>query len=80
MELKRFFAKQTHDQEIDVHGEAQLMMRCLMNPECGWECRVHSQPTMKDLKSSIRLAKQRNTRVLHLAGHCTTERGVETSN
>ena len=45
------------------------MMRIVMNPGCGWECNVHPQPTLDDLSTSIFLARERNLRVLHLAGH-----------
>ena len=45
------------------------MMRIVMNPGCGWECAVHPQPTLDDLDTSIALARERNLRVLHLAGH-----------
>ena len=75
--VEAFFAKQTDDREIDVQREAQLMMRCLKNPDCGWECSVHPQPTIQDLISSIEFAKQRNIRVLHLAGHCAKKLGFE---
>jgi hypothetical protein len=75
--VEAFFSKQTHDQKIDVHGEAQLMTRRLLNPDCRWECSVNPQPTIEDLELRIKLAKQRNTRVLHFAGHCSTELGLE---
>jgi hypothetical protein len=78
--VEAFFAKKIDDLEIDVQREAQLMMRimrCCMNNDCGWECNVNPQPTIHDLISSIESAKQLNIRVLHLAGHCSTERGFE---
>ena len=45
------------------------MMRIVMNPGCGWECDVNPQPTLDDLNTSIFRARERNLRVLHLAGH-----------
>jgi hypothetical protein len=53
------------------------MTRIVMDPGCGWDCRVLPQPTIEDLYKSIKWAKKRNTRVLHLAGHCTKELGFE---
>jgi hypothetical protein len=75
--VEAFFAKQIDDQKIDVQREAQLMTRCLLNPDCAWECSVNPQPTIQDLKLRIKLTKQRNIRVLHFAGHCSTELGLE---
>jgi hypothetical protein len=72
-----FFAKRTDDHGIDVHAEGQMMTRIVNDPGCGWDCRVQPQPTIEDLISSIKLAKKRNTRVLHLAGHCTEKLGFE---
>ena len=67
--IDAFFAKRVDDHMIDVHSEGQKMMRIVMNPGCGWECAVHPQPTLDDLDTSIALARERNLRVLHLAGH-----------
>ena len=64
-----FFAKKVDDHGIDVHAEGQLMKHIVLNPGCGWDCDVNPQLTIKDLLSSIALARQRNMRVLHLAGH-----------
>ena len=70
-----FFAKKIDDHRIDVHAEGQLMQRIVLNPDCGWECSINPQPTIEDLHSSIALARQRNMRVLHLAGHGRKECG-----
>jgi len=70
-----FFAKTTDDQGIDVHAEGQLMQRIVLNPGSGWECTMNPQPTIEDLYSSIGLARQRNVRVMHLAGHGKKECG-----
>ena len=67
--IDAFFAKKVDDHLIDVHSEGQKMMRIVMNPGCGWECNVNPQPTLDDLSTSIFLARERNLRVLHLAGH-----------
>ena len=40
-----------------------------------WDFRIHPQPTLKDLCSCIARAKERNMRVLHLAGHGDEEAG-----
>jgi hypothetical protein len=70
-----FFAKRTSDHGIDVHAQGQMMTRIVMDPGCGWDCRVHPQPTIDDLYNSIELARQCNMRVLFLAGHATKECG-----
>jgi hypothetical protein len=70
-----FFAKRTSDHGIDVHAEGQMMTRIVMDPGCGWDCRVHPQPTIEDLYKSIELARQCNMRALHLAGHARKECG-----
>ena len=70
-----FFAKRAHDHGIDVHAEGQMMTRIVMDPGCGWDCRVHPQPTIEDLYKSIELARLRNMRVLHVAGHARKECG-----
>ena len=44
-----------------------MLTRIVMDPVCRWDCRVHLQPTIEDLYKSIKLARQRNMRVLHLA-------------
>ena len=40
-----------------------------------WDFRIHPQPTLKDLCGCIARAKERNMRVLHLAGHGDEEAG-----
>ncbi len=70
-----FFAKRTSDHGIDVNTEGQMMTRIVMDPGCGWDCRVHPQPKIEDLYRSIELARQRNMRVLYLAGHARKECG-----
>jgi len=69
--IDAFFAKRVDDHKIDVHSEGQMMMSIVMNPGCEWECAVHPhpQPTLDDLDTSIALARERNLRVLRLAGH-----------
>ena len=73
--IDAFFAKRVDDHKIDVHSEGQKMMRIVMNPGCGWECFVNPQPTLDDLDTSIALARERNLRVLHLAGHAKKKCG-----
>jgi len=73
--VEAFFAKTTDDHGIDVHAEGQMMQRIVLDPSCGWECSMNPQPTIDDLYSSLGLAKQRNMRVLHLAGHGRKECG-----
>ena len=54
------------------------MMREIMNPVnfgAKWDCRVNPQPTLYDLRCSIASCRQRNVRVLHLAGHGRRECG-----
>ena len=70
-----FFAKKTDDNCINVHAEAQLMARIVMDPGCGWDCSMNPQPTIEDLRTSIASARQRNVRILHLAGHGQKECG-----
>jgi len=73
-----FFAKRVDDHQIDVHAEGQLMMREIMNPVnagAKWDCHVNPQPTLHDLRCSIASCRQRNVRVLHLAGHGRKECG-----
>ena len=67
-----FFAKRVDDHKIDVHAEGQMMMREMLNPVNAvsrWDCNVNPQPTLGDLRCSIASCRQRNVRVLHLAGH-----------
>eukprot|EP00277_Geminigera_cryophila_P013459 CAMPEP_0179444644 /NCGR_PEP_ID=MMETSP0799-20121207/28080_1 /TAXON_ID=46947 /ORGANISM="Geminigera cryophila, Strain CCMP2564" /LENGTH=1038 /DNA_ID=CAMNT_0021231873 /DNA_START=47 /DNA_END=3165 /DNA_ORIENTATION=+ len=64
-----FFAKRIDDNHFDVHAEGQVMQRIVLNPGCGWEYSMNLEPTIEDLYSSIESARQRNVRVLHLAGH-----------
>jgi hypothetical protein len=73
--IDAFFAKRTNDQRIDVHAEGQMMARIVMDPGCGWDCRVNPQPTIEDLYESIQMARQCNMRMLHLAGHAEEECG-----
>jgi hypothetical protein len=73
--IDAFFAKETGDLHLDLNAEGQLLTRMMMDPGCGWDCRVHPQPTEYDLYKSIELAKQRNLRVLHLAGDGRKECG-----
>jgi len=70
-----FFAKKIDDHQINVHAEGQLMARIVLDPGCGWDCKINPQPTIEDLYSSIKLSRQRNVRVLHLAGHGENECG-----
>ena len=74
-QVDAFFAKRTNDFGIDVHTEGQVMARIVMDPGCGWDCKVNPQPTIDDLTSSIKLARQRNVRVLHLSGDGKKECG-----
>jgi hypothetical protein len=73
--IDAFFAKRVDDHLIDVHSEGQKMMRIVMNPGCGWECNVNPQSTLDDVTTSIFLDRERNLRVLHLAGHGKTTCG-----
>ncbi len=58
------------DVSIDVCVEGQLITRAILNTGAnGWECTMHSQPTLKDLRTSIASAAERNVKLLHLDGH-----------
>jgi hypothetical protein len=59
---------ETGDRDLDLHDEAELLTRIVEDPGCGWDCTVHLQPSIEDLYTSIELARQRDMRVLHLAG------------
>ncbi len=73
--IDAFFAKQVDDRGIDVHAEGRAMMRIVVNAGSTWTCNVHPQPTLADLHSSIAQTRQRNVRVLHLAGQAREECG-----
>jgi hypothetical protein len=54
---------------IDVHKEAQVLMSSLSGGRRVFEMHVHPQPSFDTFKSQMRSAKERNVRLLHLAGH-----------
>jgi hypothetical protein len=54
---------------IDVHKEAQVLTSSLSGGRRVFEMHVHPQPSFDTFKSSMRSAKERNVRLLHLAGH-----------
>jgi hypothetical protein len=54
---------------IDVHKEAQVLTSSLSGGRRVFEVHVHMQPSFDLFKSSMRLAKEQNVRLLHLAGH-----------
>ena len=69
--IDTFFAKTVDDVSIDVHVEGQLITRAILNPGAhAWELGASNpQPTLKDLRTSIASAAERNVKLLHLAGH-----------
>ena len=54
---------------IDVHKEAEALLSKLSGGRRVFEMHVHPQPSFDTFKSSMRSAKQRNVRLLHLSGH-----------
>jgi len=54
---------------IDVHNEAQALTSKLSGGRRVFEILVHSQPSFDTFKRSMRSAKERTVRVLHLSGH-----------
>jgi len=74
-----FFTNRTYDYQlgmhVNVHAEAQLIARTVLNPDRGWDCSTNLQPTIEDFYTSIEFARQCNVRVLHLAGHGRKECG-----
>jgi hypothetical protein len=54
---------------IDVHKEAQELKRCLSGGRRVFEVSVNPQPSFDTFNIIIRSAKERNVRLLHLAGH-----------
>ena len=45
------------------------MMRTILDAGSEWQCNVHPQPTIEDLHSSLKTARPRNVRGVHLTGH-----------
>ena len=54
---------------IDVHKEAQVLTSSLSGGRRVFEMQTHAQPWFGAFESSMRSARERNVRLLHLAGH-----------
>jgi len=60
---------------IDVHQEAQELMKLSARVRTSFEMRVNPQPCFQDFTDSMQAARGRNVRLLHLAGHSNTKCG-----
>jgi len=58
-------------ERLDLHREAETLMLGFEHPGSLFEVDVHAQPTYQNFKDCILRARERNVRVLHLAGHST---------
>ena len=67
--LLAFFTTPQGYESVNVHGEAQEMMRKHMDPEFAFDCDVNPQPTFSDFKKFLTSHHGFNVRVLHFAGH-----------
>jgi hypothetical protein len=54
---------------IDVHREAQELQNFLEGGRQVLQMNIHPQPSFDDFSKSMRSARERNVRLLHLAGH-----------
>ena len=62
-------------ERLDLHNEAETLMLGFEHPRSLFEVDVHAQPTLKNFLDCMLGARERNVRVLHLAGHSTARCG-----
>jgi hypothetical protein len=67
--------KQHGVERLDLHREAEKLMLGFEHARSLFEVDVHAQPTYKSFLDCILSARERNVRVLHLAGHSTARCG-----
>jgi hypothetical protein len=61
---------------IGIQAESVLMEMAFKDPTCGWKCNINLAPTIQDFQRSIKSAKERNVRLIHLSGHtCVRDSG-----
>jgi len=56
-------------ESIDVHKEAQELQSLLSGGRSVFEVKIHPQPSFDTFSKSMRSARERNVRLLHLSGH-----------
>ncbi len=57
------------EETIDVHQEAQELNNLFTHVHPSFHPRINAQPGFKDFTHSMQSARDRNVRILHLAGH-----------
>jgi hypothetical protein len=62
-------------ERLDLHREAETLMLGFQHPRSLFVVDVHAQPTYQSFLDCMLSARERNVRVLHLAGHSTAPCG-----
>ena len=73
--MEVFFCKKNVVETIDVHREAQELMDICTHGRSAVEIRANPQATLENFSNSLRSARQRKVRGLHLTGHGTSRCG-----
>ena len=72
-QVDAFFSNPASDEyglrPIGVQTESELMQMAFDNPTCGWKCNINLTAMIQDFHRSIKSAKARNVRLIHLSGH-----------
>jgi hypothetical protein len=72
-QVDAFFSSPISDEyglrPLGIHAECVLMEMAFKDPTCGWKCNVNLTAMIQDFQRSIKSAKERNVRLIHLSGH-----------